>query len=94
MKYEVRYSDRALQQIKPLRAYDKAAILEKIEQVLTTGPVKTSKTAIKLLEQPAPAQYRLRVGNYRIFYNVEGDVVRIVEIMTKEDSVIFLRRHT
>jgi mRNA interferase RelE/StbE len=93
MNYEVRYSDRALEQIKLLRAYDKAAILERIDQMLTTEPTRAGKTAIKLLQQPAPTQYRLRAGDFRIFYNVEGDVVRIVEIMTKDDSIVFLRRH-
>ena len=75
MKYEVRYSLRALEQIKALRAYDQAAILERIDDRLTTEPTRTSKTAIKLLKQPAPTQYRLRANDFRIFYDVEADVV-------------------
>jgi mRNA interferase RelE/StbE len=82
-----------LEQIKVLRAYDKAAVLERIDRMLTTEPTRTGKTTIRLLQQPAPTQYRLRAGDFRVFYNVEGDVVRVVEIMTKEDSIIFLRRH-
>jgi len=93
MNYEVRFSDRSLEQIKLLRAYDRAAVLQRIDQKLTTEPTRTSKTAIKLLQQPAPTQYRLAVGDFRIFYNVEGNVVRVVEVMTKEDSVLFLRRN-
>jgi mRNA-degrading endonuclease RelE of RelBE toxin-antitoxin system len=93
MNYELRYSDRALEQLKALRAYDKASVLDKIEQMLTTEPTRTGKTAIKRLQQPAPTRYRLRAGEFRIFYNVEGNVVRVVEILSKEDSIEFLRRH-
>ena len=64
MNYEVRFSDRALEQIKALRAYDKAAVLERIDQMLTTVPTRTSRTAIKLLQQPAPTQYRLRAADF------------------------------
>ena len=93
MNYEVRFSDRALEQIKVLRAYHRVAVLGRIDEKLTAEPARTSKTSIKLLQQPAPTQYRLRAGNFRVFYNVEGNVVRVVEIMTKEDSDVYLRRH-
>ena len=90
MSYEVRYSDRAIVQLKGLRAYDRSAILETIEQTLVTHPTKVSKSSIKLLKQPAPTQYRLRVNNFRVFYDVEDDIVTVMEILSKEDSVPYL----
>ena|SRR5215204_4132169 len=90
MVYEVRYSARAIEQLKELRAYDRSAILEKIERLLTTEPTRLSKTTIKLLKQPAPTQYRLRVNEFRVFYDVEGDVVTVMEVLSKGDSVPYL----
>ena len=93
MKYEVRYSDRALERIKTLRAYDKAAIFERIAQLLTNAPTRASKTAIKLLKQPAPTQYRLRVNDFRIFYDVEGHEVMVMEVLSKEESIPYLEQY-
>lgn len=50
-----------------------------------------SKARIKLLRPPAPTQYRLKVGEYRIFYDVEGQTVNVVEILSKEDSISYIR---
>ena len=90
MNYEVRYSDRALERLKSLRAYDRAAVLARIEDLLATQPTRVSKTTIKLLKQPAPTQYRLRVNDFRVFYDVEDDVVMVMEILSKAASIPFL----
>ena len=39
---------------------------------------------------PAPTQYRLRVGEFRVFYDVEQDTVLIIQILSKLDSFGFL----
>jgi mRNA-degrading endonuclease RelE of RelBE toxin-antitoxin system len=70
MPFEVRYSDEAVEQLKKVRAYDRAAIIDQIEQTLMVNPTLESKTKLKLLRQPAPTQYRLRVGEFRVFYDV------------------------
>jgi len=90
MAYEVRYSLRAVEQLKVLRAYDRSAVLDRIEQLLAKQPTRVSKTTIKLLKQPAPTQYRLRVNDFRVFYDVESAVVTVMQILSKEDSVPYL----
>jgi len=52
--------------------------------------MRPGKTTVKRLRQPAPTQYRLRVGEYRIFYDVEPDVVLIIEVLGKAESIRFL----
>ena len=90
MPFEVRYSDEAFHRLKRLRAYDRTVILDQIEKVLAVDPTVTSKARIKTLRRPAPTQYRLRVGEYRIFYDVEGEAVYVVRILSKEESISYL----
>ena len=89
MPHEVRYSDEAVEDLKKLRVFDRTAILDQIEQVLGVNPTLESKAKVKLLRQPAPSQYRLRVADFRIFYDVK-EAVQIVRILSKEESVRYL----
>src|SRR3989442_13557190 len=86
MRYAVRYSDDALTALKRLRPYDRGAILNSIDRILTTNPTLVSKARIKRLRQPAPTQYRLRVGEFRILYDVEEQTVKILLILSKQEA--------
>lgn len=90
MPYEVRYSDEAVEQLRDLRAYDRAAIFEQVEEVLTVNPTLESKARVKKLRQPAPTEFRLRVGDYRVFYDVAEGVVLIVQVLGKADAIAYL----
>jgi mRNA-degrading endonuclease RelE of RelBE toxin-antitoxin system len=90
MPFEVKYSDEAVEDLKKLRTFDHTAILDQIEQVLMVNPTLESKARVKLLRQPAPAQFRLRVGDFRVFYDVKGEVVQIIRILSKEESIRYL----
>jgi mRNA-degrading endonuclease RelE of RelBE toxin-antitoxin system len=58
MPFEIRYSNEAVEQLKKLRAFDRTAILDQIEQVLTVNPTIVTKARIKHLREPAPTEYR------------------------------------
>ena len=90
MAYEVRYSDVAIEQLRKLRAFDRTAILDQIEQVLGVNPTLESKARVKQPRQPAPTQFRLRVGDFRVFYDVEPTVVYVIQVLSKDDSVAYL----
>jgi mRNA-degrading endonuclease RelE of RelBE toxin-antitoxin system len=90
MEYKVVYSNVAVRQLRNLRAFERSALLDQIERILQVAPTRTSKTTVKRLREPAPTGYRLRVGEFRVFYDVEEDVVAIVQILSKEESVRFL----
>jgi mRNA-degrading endonuclease RelE of RelBE toxin-antitoxin system len=49
-----------------------------------------NKARIKRLREPAPAQFRLRVGEYRVFYDLEEEAVLIIQILSKQDSADYL----
>ncbi len=90
MPYEIRYSNEAVDQLRRLRNFDRSAILDKIEEVLAVNPTIVSKARVKRLREPAPTQYRLRVGDFRVFYDVEDETVLIVQILTKDVSRRYL----
>jgi len=92
MPFEVRYSTTAAKQLKRLRAFDRATLLDEIERTLTANPTMQSKAKVKKLRQPAPTQYRLRVEDFRVFYDVDdvSHLVDVVQILSKEDSLPYL----
>jgi mRNA interferase RelE/StbE len=90
MPYEIRYSNEAVEQLKKLRVFDRTAIFDQIEEILSVNPTLASKSRIKRLREPAPTQYRLRVGEFRIFYDVEEEAVLIIQVLSKQDSNDYL----
>ena len=90
MPYEIRYSNEAVEQLKKLRVFDRTAILDQIGQMLTVDPTVVSKSRIKRLHEPAPSQYRLRVDEFRVFYDVEEEAVLIIQVLSKQDSIEYL----
>jgi mRNA-degrading endonuclease RelE of RelBE toxin-antitoxin system len=90
--FEIRYSDVAVEQLKKMRPFDRAAVLDQIEQVLIVNPTLVSKARVKELRQPAPTQFRLRVGEFRVFYNVdtEHNCVDVIQILSKEEAIGYL----
>jgi mRNA-degrading endonuclease RelE of RelBE toxin-antitoxin system len=90
MPYDVRYSNEAVEQLKKLRAFDQTAILDQIEQVLRVNPMMESKARVKRLRQPAPTQYRLCVGEFRVFYDVDQATVLIIQVLGKQNSIDYL----
>lgn len=91
MAFEVLYSDEAVEELKGLRAFDRTTILDHIEEVLAVNPTLESKAKVKRLKEPAPSAYRFRVGGFRIFYDVEGETVSVLRILSKEASLEYLR---
>jgi mRNA interferase RelE/StbE len=86
--YLIRYAVEAVGDLRALRAFDRATVAQGIEQHLLHESTKVSKSRIRLMAQPFWSQYRLRVGDFRVYYDVdEGartvDVLRILEKGTR-----------
>lgn len=54
-----------------------------IERHLRKEPERTSKSRIKRLRGLKRPQYRLRVGQVRVFYDVVGGEVRVLGVVRK-----------
>lgn len=69
-----------------LRTYERVEIASNIRSVLAVNPTLTSQSRVKRLDQPAPSQYRLRVRDYRVFYEVDDATVLIARVLIKADA--------
>ena len=55
-------------------------------------PRKVSKSRIKCLRGLSKPQYRLCVGEIRVFYDVNGDSVEVLAIVAKAEAESWLPR--
>ncbi|MCX7044942.1 MAG: type II toxin-antitoxin system RelE/ParE family toxin [Candidatus Sumerlaeota bacterium] len=90
MRYGIEFSDNSLEQLDSIRQYDRAIIFDAIETHLRHEPRKESKSRIKALRGMLHPQYRLRIYNYRIFYDVSEATVEIIAVVTKADAIEWL----
>jgi len=91
MVYGVILAPEAVEDLGRLRAATRTAVLDAIRRHLRHEPTKTSKARIKRLRGTARPQFRLRVGDVRIFYDVGGQTVEVLAIVTKQDATEWLR---
>jgi mRNA interferase RelE/StbE len=83
VRFNVTIDTDALSDLGSLRAYDRSAVLDSIERILTTAPTQVSKSRIKRLRGLDSPQYRLRVGELRVFYDVIQSEVYVMRVLTK-----------
>ena len=75
------YSRKALKFIHAADRITKQRIKEAIDGLLKTPP----KGDIKVMQGQPPGTYRLRVGKYRIIYELTSDVLHIINIGSRGD---------
>jgi mRNA-degrading endonuclease RelE of RelBE toxin-antitoxin system len=78
MEYEIVVTRAADHDLAALSAYDRTMILGAIDSNLTHQPKQESRSKIKKLIQPAISEFRLRVGDFRVYYDVIEDDRRVV----------------
>ena len=88
MSYEIRYAPRATADVKALRGFDRTLVRSAIEVHLVQAPTQISKSRIKRMAEPVWCQFRLRVGDFRVYYDVDEDerVVTVLRILRKGSS--------
>jgi mRNA interferase RelE/StbE len=70
----------AIADLDALRKFDATQIADAMEMHLRNNPTRESKSRIKRLRGISNPDYRLRAGDYRIFYVVD-EVARRVEVL-------------
>jgi len=90
MRYEIVFAPEAIEDHRPLRANIRAEVRDAIEKHLRHEPVKVSRSRIKRLKGIAQPQYRLRVGEVRVFYDVVEGQVHILAIVSESDAAKWL----
>jgi len=92
MRYEIVLAPEAIEDLRSLKANARAAVRTAIETHLRHEPTKISRSRIKRLRGMHRPQYRLRVGDIRIFYDVTGAAVEILAIVAKTETDLWLAR--
>ena len=70
------------------------AILDVIETHLRHEPDRVSRSRIKRLRGRQTATYRLRVGDYRVFYDIAEDEVVVIAVLHKRETAEFYQQET
>ncbi len=73
-----------------MRAYERAAICDALEAGRRHEPKRVSKPRIKRLRGMRRPQYRLRVAEIRVFYNVTESAVEVLAIVLKTQAMSWL----
>jgi len=92
MRYEIEFAPQAAEDFRDLDAHVRGGVRDAIETHLRHEPMKTSKSRIKRLRGLSKPQYRLRVGDVRVFYDVSETTVGILAIVEKSRANEWLER--
>src|SRR5213595_47157 len=90
MRYEVILAPQAAKAFRSLSAYRRAEVRDALERHLRHEPTRVSKSRIKRLRGLSQPQYRLRVGEVRVFYDVTREGVEVLAIVTKVEAASWL----
>lgn len=83
MKYDIIFAPQAVADLRLLKANSRQEVSDAIEAHLRHEPKKTSKSRIKRLRALAKPQFRLRVGDIRVFYDVGEEQVEVLAVVPK-----------
>jgi mRNA-degrading endonuclease RelE of RelBE toxin-antitoxin system len=75
--FSIEYDQEAEDDLKAVRSFDQKRIVDAIAAHLRHTPTNTSGSRIKFLEEPFWCQYRLRVGEFRVYYDVDEPERRV-----------------
>jgi mRNA interferase RelE/StbE len=90
MRFEIRLAREAERQLVALPAYHRATLRAALEEHLRHEPMKTSRSRIKRLRGLTRPQYRLRVEEFRVFYDLVGQEVQVLAIVAKTETAAWL----
>ena len=90
MHFEIILAPDAVAALKRLDARIRSEVRDEIEHHLRHQPAKVSKSRIKRLRGLRQPQYRLRVGEVRVFYDIVETEVHVLAIVEKAKTYQWL----
>ena len=82
----------AVEDLRALPAVTRAQVRSALETHLRHEPMKLSRGRIKRLRGISRPQFRLRVGEIRVFYDVAYDMVEALAIVEKAEAASWLAK--
>lgn len=86
MAYDLIIAPEAVADMRRLTARERAEVRDAMESHLRYEPRKVSKSRIKSLRGLSHPQYRLRVGDVRVFYDVADAEVQVLAVIAKSGT--------
>ena len=93
MPYAIILAPEAIEDLDGLKADIRAAVRDGLETHLRHQPTKTSRSRIKRLKKMSQPQYRLRLGDVRVFYDINENRVEVLAIVLKSEATEWLEKH-
>lgn len=90
MAFKIVLAPEAVADLRRLSAHDRANVRDAMEAHLRFEPTKLSRSRIKRVRGLSRPQYRLRVDELRVFYDVLGEEVHVLAIVAKPDADAWL----
>jgi mRNA-degrading endonuclease RelE of RelBE toxin-antitoxin system len=85
MSYQILIPDNITAKLETFPLRERFQILTKIKRQLTEQPFPRGKV-IRRIRYIRGTVFRLRAGDYRVFYYVKGDTVHVLEICSKKEA--------
>lgn len=92
MRYEIMLSPEAVEDLRSLEAHVRTAVRDAREKHLRHEPTKVSKSRIRRLRGLQRPQFRLRVDDIRVYYDVTEGRVEVLAIISKSESQSWLEK--
>jgi mRNA interferase RelE/StbE len=92
MRFEIILAPEAIDDLRKLKANIRSEVKAALEAHLRHEPMKVSRSRIKRLRGLSRPQFRLRVGEVRVFYDVSGSVVEVLAIVWKLEAESWLKK--
>ncbi|UPJ49653.1 type II toxin-antitoxin system RelE/ParE family toxin [Bradyrhizobium sp. 200] len=90
MPFAIILAPEAVEDLKRLTANVRATVRTALDTHLRQAPEKASRSRIKRLRGLRRPQYRLRVDEVRVFYDVSGTTVEVLAIVAKSEAESWL----
>ena len=90
MLFAIVLAPEAVEDLRRLTANVRVTVRSALETHLRHQPEKTSRSRIKRLRGLRRPQYRLRVDDVRVFYDVSRTTVEILAIVAKSEAKVWL----
>ncbi|HET7177466.1 MAG TPA: type II toxin-antitoxin system RelE/ParE family toxin [Solirubrobacterales bacterium] len=86
MRFEILLAPEAIEDLRRLDPDVRSGVRAAIELHLRHEPTRVSRSRIKRLRGMVKPQYRLRVGEVRVFYDVVEAEVQVLAIVAKSTA--------
>ncbi len=91
VNFNIKRKQAVVKDLRQIDGSEQKKIFSAIVKYLENIPDEPHGTRIKKMEHLEQPQYRLRVGDYRVFYDVENQDVIVLGIVHKKKTEKWLR---